>query len=176
MIKFELTESIVKEVSKGDISTRNFLLKYIGKEFYIRDGYERSDAFAVECTELPTGGGAGFRATPDSLGISEDEIKKELRKDSLQREKDAEIRLLRSKVYEQKMKTDWVSFRNSVALEYIKGTMRDVQLNNFKSISEQIKKSVRTANAVTDILIGANVFTGEPILSPSEMERLTMGD
>ena len=173
MIKFKLTERIVNEVSKSSISGRDFLLKYIGKEFYIRDGYERSDTFAVECTELPTGGGAGFRATPDSLGISEDEIKKELRKDALQREKDAEIRLLRSKVDEQKMKTDWVGFRNSVALEYIKGTMHEL---SHEEIKDQIRMSVRAANAVTDILIGANVFTGEPIFDSSEMERLTMGD
>lgn len=171
MIKFKLTERIIKEVSKGDISKYNYLLEYyIGKEFYIRQGYDGLDVFNVECTALPNGGGAGFNATPEILGISEDEIKKELKKDALQREIDAEIRVLRSKVYEQKMKTDWVGFRNSVALEYIKGTMHEL---SHEEIKDQIRMSVRAANAVTDILIGANVFTVGPIFDSSEMELLS---
>ena len=170
MIKFKLTERIVNEVSKSSISGRDFLLKYIGKEFYIFNGYDGLDTFRVECSELSNGGGAGFNATPDILGISENEIKKELKKDALQREVNAKIKLLRSKVDEQKMKTDWVGFRNSVALEYIKGTMHEL---SHEEIKDQIRMSVRAANAVTDILIGANVFTGEPIFDSSEMELLS---
>jgi len=157
MIKFKLTEEIFDNLVKNKIIDHVFCHNWLDKEFYITCIGHNSDE--VTCEEVS--GRVAFKAPAYLLNMSIDYINAEYQRHFLQREFIEKVELIRSKIPDKKEKTDWVSIRNSIALEYIKGTMHEVQLNNFKSISEQIKTSVLAANAMTDKLIGARVFTDE---------------
>lgn len=161
MIRFKLTKEIFDKLVRNKIIDPEFCYDWLGRVFNITCiiGYDRDE---VSCEEDTDGeGGVGFYAPAYLLNMSIDDIREDYKKEVLKREFIEKVELIRSKIPDKKGETDWVSFRNSVALEYIKGTMHEVQINNFKGISEQIKTSVLAANAMTDKLIGARVFTDE---------------
>ncbi len=160
MIKFKLTEEIFENLVKNKIIDPEFCHDWLGRVFNII--YVGFDHDEVQCEEIPGGeAGVGFSAPAYLLNMSIEYIREDYKKEFLRRDFIEKVELIRSKIPDKKGETDWVSFRNSVALEYIKGTMHEIQISNFKGISEQIKTSVLAANAMTDKLIGARVFTDE---------------
>lgn len=160
MIRFKLTKEIFDKLVRNKIIDPEFCHDWLGRVFNII--YVGFDHDEVQCEEdTDKEGGVGFSAPACLLNISIDDIREDYKKEVLKREFIKKVEFIRSKIPDKKGETDWVSFRNSVALEYIKGTMHEVQISNFKGISEQIKTSVLAANAMTDKLIGARVFTDE---------------
>lgn len=160
MIRFKLTKEIFDKLVRNKIIDPEFCHNWLDREFNII--YVGFDHDKVQCEENATfERRVGFSAPANLLNMSIDDIREDYKKNVLRREFIEKVELIRSKIPDKKGETDWVSFRNSVALEYIKGTMHEVQISNFKGISEQIKTSVLAANAMTDKLIGARVFTDE---------------
>ena len=160
MIRFKLTKEIFDKLVRNKILDPEFCHDWLGREFNITYiGYDHDEGQCEEDSDKEDR--VAFSAPAYLLNMSIDDIREEHKRNFLQREFIEKVELIRSKIPDKKEKTDWVSIRNSIALEYIKGTMHEVQISNFKGISEQIKTSVLAANAMTDKLIGARVFTDE---------------